>query len=923
VNSACAYRFGEFRFQPHRSELFRGEERCKLGSRAIAILALLVERAGLLVTTADIVEHVWPGIFVEENNLRVHLSALRKILGESSSEGTYIVNEPGRGYRFAVPVRQEAAVSSHEIQPRPVRRGISPPMPLGRLVGREADLDALVDRISSARLLTLVGPGGMGKTSLALSAVPRVAAAYEDGVCFIDLSPVSDAEAAPAAFAAALRISAARSAVLEDVAAELRDQRVLLLIDNCEHLAAGVAVMIERLLRTCPEISVLATSREPLRCPGEVIQTVGPLSLPPQRSHSTAQSAGTFAAVQLFSEVSADGALPIMLSDENAAVVVRICRSLDGVPLAIELGAACAGLLGLDTLADGLDDRLDLLTRGPRNLERHQSLRAMLDWSYELLDDDEILTFARLGVFRLMFDTEAAISIVAPARRADVLRSLGSLVTKSLVSIERHGLSVTYRLLETTRSYALQKLGETADRAATYRRYADYVLRGLKIAELEWTTRTKEEWWNQHGSRLDDVRNALDWAFGIDGDLGTATALAISSGQLWLGTSQLADYRTLIETLLKRMDLAGVPETRERLLLTSIVSILMFNVEGPGSAMRDASLEALRLARSLEDIPGQLASLWALMGSSVLGDYQLGMGYSREFEAVAARQGSLQSKAVAERIVALSHYRLGEFESSRMMSERSIKTDTSAQVGYGEVIRYDQDTTVRANLAPTNWMLGHILPAQAMIDASVEMALSNRNPHSLCYILADCALPLALWMEDRSLIERYIAILFETSEDNGFAYYSRRASWLSGALAIRDGRLTRDAARLRADFGNIPHFSRETLISVEPSLVDDIAVDRAVSGKAGWSTAEVLRAEGERRAAAGDRSEADALFRQAIDVAKRQRALAWELRATSSLAVLHDDYTLLAAILAQYADSDVSPDLTRGREIAAVAGFVV
>ena len=358
---------------------------------------MLVERAGELVTKEELVARVWPDTVVDESNLRAQMAALRKALGDGRDGARYVATVPGRGYRFVAPVaRSTEPVTRGELgagaQELPVR--------LVRTVGRAEVVAAIGSRLQRRRFLTIVGPAGIGKTTVALAVAEALSASYEHGAAYLDLAASSDARLAPSALAAALGLASISEDPVPGVIAHLRDRQMLLVLDSCEHVVEAAAVMAEQILKGAPGIHLLATSREPLRAEGESVHRLAPREVPLPSSELTAAEALTFSAVELFVERAAAGLDGFALTDANAPLVAEICSRLDGIALAIELVAGRVDALGVAGVAARLDDRFRLLTSGRRTaLPRHQTLSAALDWSYEFLPEEERALLRRLAVF--------------------------------------------------------------------------------------------------------------------------------------------------------------------------------------------------------------------------------------------------------------------------------------------------------------------------------------------------------------------------------------------------------------------------------------------------------------------------------------------------------------------------------------------
>lgn len=449
--------FARFSLLPSQRLLLRDGTPIRIGARALDALLALAARPGELVTKEELTTQLWPGTFVDPVNLRVNIAALRKALGDS--EGRLIHTDPGRGYRFTGEVRHGAQ------PPSPSAIAEAPtcqlPVTVTRLIGRSDFIDSLVDQLPRRRLITIVGPGGIGKTRVAIACAETLAGSYRDGVRFVDLTMVDERASVADAVARVLDIASNATDPLHDVMQYLANRQMLLVMDNCEHIVDAAAGLIEAISAGAPGVHILATSREALRVRGEWVRSLPPLASPPEAQNVTAAVALSYSAVELFVERAAGAEEGFQLSDMNAPVVGEICRRLDGVALAIELAAAEVHVLGLAWMAAHLDDRLWFLSHGGRTaVARHQTLTAMLDWSYQLLSEQERETLQRVAAFSSDFTLSEAIAISAGNGIGDVqvVCAVGGLVAKSLAMSDVRGSVTRYRLPETTRAYACAKL---------------------------------------------------------------------------------------------------------------------------------------------------------------------------------------------------------------------------------------------------------------------------------------------------------------------------------------------------------------------------------------------------------------------------------------------------------------------------------
>lgn len=465
------FSFGPFKLVPQQALLLENGIPVRLGSRVMEILTLLVDRSPETVPHREILDHVWPDTSVDDISLRVNLTALRKALREHERDVRYIVNTPGYGYRFAAPVVRTQGFENKNILHSNV------PKSLMQLVGRDSAVETIAHELQRRRFVTITGPGGIGKTSVALAVTNQLFSRYRDGALLVDLASVSDVHLVADTLASALQIPELIGTDLPQVLRHLHERQVIVILDNCDHVVEAAAHLAESLLKNSGMIAVIATCREPLRAEGERVFRLGGLETPPGSSPVRSAEALEFSAIRLFMDRADAGAVPFMLTDADAPALAQLCRSLDGIPLAIELAAARVGLFGITGLIARLADNFSLLTGGRRTAQpRHKSLQANLDWSYNLLSTSERTLLTRLSIFRTCFTEEAAAAIAACEKisASDVLLGLTELTRKSLAIAKLHGSTVVYRLLETTRVYYACKLSEHPERADLYKRLAHF-----------------------------------------------------------------------------------------------------------------------------------------------------------------------------------------------------------------------------------------------------------------------------------------------------------------------------------------------------------------------------------------------------------------------------------------------------------------
>ena len=696
-------RFGAARLDLAQRRLLIDEAPARLGARAFDILVALVERRDRAVGKNELFELVWPGVVVEENNLQVHISTLRKLLGPQS-----IATIPGRGYRFTASLTSslnDAAVpatsvaSKAETQPEP-------------LYGRAGDLLAVSDLLLQHALVSIVGAGGIGKTRLAQALAVAAREQFAGRMWWVELSQLSDGAAVPAAIAQALGVSRSDDRpALQTVSALLRHGRSLLVLDNCEHVLDAAADSVNTLLADVPDLRVMVTSQEPLRLPPEHVYRLEGLA-----SDSATE---TPAAVALFVARARAADPRLQPTSAQLMTIADICRRLDGLPLAIELAAARVRLLGIDGLRARLDERFNVLTGGTRSvLRRHQTLRATLEWSHQLLSAAEGAVFRRLGVFVGGFSLELAQAVASDDQldQWTVLDLLGHLVDKSLV-VADSGDAPRYRLLETTRAFALEQLAAAGETPQLLRRHADAMLEFARHVEAgHW--RWSEEAQRRHNAELDNMRAAIDWAAAAAGTRGLACALFANSRRLWLNHELMNEGIDCGKRLLPLpSDLDVEVEAQFNLALAHL------GYQGGPQECFDAALRATELFRRLGDTFRLIDCLiWTVMVATHRGESQHREAALAEAEALIDDDAPARQRAA----LALAHARhfayVGDFESARSWAERQAAIYRQSGLELGELMGL---TTA----AWYNCALGNVDEAIVSLEAAVAAFRSINAPY--------------------------------------------------------------------------------------------------------------------------------------------------------------------------------------------------
>ena len=870
--------FGSFELDGARRLLLDSGVPVRLGSRAFEILLALVERAGEVLSKSELIARAWPGLYVEQSNLRVHIAVLRKALRDTHVSSRYIRSISGRGYSFIAPVARRRGMP--ETAPAAVDPPLRPPTMRNYVIGRDRAVEDIVRRLEERRLVTIVGPGGIGKSTAALAAAEQLAARHARKVCLADLSVIDDPKHVATTLATAVGISILASDPVGSLIAYLRDIRMLLVLDNCEHVIEGVAPIVERVIENATPVDVLITSREPLLVKEESIYRLSALASPPLQDSLTAEEARKFPAIELFVERATGSFEDFTLTDENARDVAALCVRLDGIPFAIELAAARVGLLGVRGLLSQVDGRLMLLSKGRRTAQpRHQSLRAMLDWSYQTLAPHEQSILRRVSVFRGSFSGRSAAEVASDrdVPSETVEDGLITLAGKSLLSTELDDETMSYRLLQTTRMYALEKLeAEPTELATALRRHAEHHCSVLLHAQSEWESLTRRQWLEKYGRSIDDVRAALDWAFSPDGDAALGASLTVASLPFGFQLAQIEEFMRRAEKALDTLAGLSPAQPIAELRLAAALAVLRSNTGAADDLVTAAFARAADLAERLGVAKLQVEPLTSQAVFQLeLGNYSDAVTACGRLAQVAAASGDPLAVLIAERAAAQAYHFAADHERSRALAERVLRHPARAiPLAYSQA-PVDKGVSMRIILARILWLQGRPDEALRVIEESLARAASD-GPFAMCQALALGACPIALWRGD-GLAQRWIAELLQFS----MRYTLMR--WHSLGLCFQD---EDSAERPRTPASAM---QRDLLATVSERWIDAVTIARARSERSSWCAPEVLRVAAEvdlqgRGSAA--HAQAEARFTEAIERARAQRALAWELRAATSLARL-------------------------------------
>ncbi|WP_144149143.1 ATP-binding protein [Paraburkholderia sp. BCC1884] len=779
----------------------------RLGSRAFDMLAVLIAANGELVSKKELLKKVWPDTVVDDSNLQVQMSALRKLLGENRG---LIQTVSGRGYRLlsggapdAIAVPPRPALEPDEFAPRS-RVPNNLPAHYPALIGRAKAIEDVSLALALAHHVTLVGSGGIGKTCLAIEVARGLLNAFEDGVHLVSLASTADVNSVLAAFAASLGLDPSSGPLtLARLSNELSGRRVLFVLDNCEHILGPAAELAETLSGVSEDLRVLATSREPLRVTGEHLYRVPSLALPAKDDTSSALL--NCSSVELF--IARARAIDARFSSDesNVQLMATVCRRLDGIPLAIELAAARAAILGVQTLADHLDDRFNMLTGGNRTaLPRHQTLKATLDWSHGLLDEAERTTLRRLAIFVNGFTMEAAIAIVGDGalRELDVIAAVMGLVEKSLVVVRMEGGSTSYRLLETTRDYAMQRLDDNGERRLVTLHHARYFLSLLERDESNRrnVARSFSDGWHlRMHELLDDLRAALAWALSPKGDEALGEKLAVKVVFLLYELSLVDECCTWARRALESVvgTQQGARSThclRVRMQLQAALAAALVYVNGPNRETVGIWSEILGSAIALGDHAFEARALWGMWNASQSsGAARNALAFARRFASLASEMDDASGAVLGYRLLGIASHYAGDQQRARASLEQLLVHSENLQhrLPLGQSV--DQRIVGRATLARVLWLQGCRDQALQMAQDCAAEACHQQPAIVASYVLVEALIPLLLLSDKRALAAGAIALLHDVSARAGLNVAQVCARCFDEYLRSQD---TGDAPRL-------------------------------------------------------------------------------------------------------------------------------
>lgn len=918
--------FGPFLLDQRSRKLYCAHNEVRLGDRAMDLLLALARQKGELVSKEKLFAAAWPDVFVQDANLKVTIAYLRRAFREHDPNTDYINTVVGRGYWLSVDGR------APEIRNHAMCASVEPGLPaIPMIVGRDQEISALRSAIATNRLVTVAGPGGIGKTTVAIAA----AQIFEDegggAVTFVDLGGITGEEFVISALAAALGVTVPGDPV-PAIVSILSRRPALLVLDTCEHVLAAVAHICEVLLGNCPNVRMVTTSRQVLRAKSEAVVWLPPLTFPPANAANDLQTVLTYSAPAMLLARACEQHRGFFVREEEAPALAEICRRLEGLPLALELVSPRLAERGVSALLAELDQRfLTLARETPGGPKRQQTLLLTLRWSYETLTSQEATVLRAVSAFSGTFDTAGAVKVALDAgfRPDEIFDAIVGLRSKSMLSLDQEVLEPRYTLLDSTRAFCRGLLEKSGEISSVASRHACLQLELLTEAGTSRGTMPGRRWRRAHGGLLGDLRSALDWSLGRSNDPVLGMRLVAAGLPLWQEMSLSAEIgrncrRALAE--LRRLDF--VDKSLELALVGGLASVSTYL---PDESEQATALfrRTIALAREMQDASAECRALAAYA------TYELMPGRGgavaetlAEMRAAVLATGDRTARWEEEQLSAQWEIRICDFETALRRVERLFTELQDDAEQAAPRFQIHQKMNVEVQLAALHWLTGRPQRAAAFAEVAARDASQVEHGLTLIHCLAQGVVWTLLQCRDHAGVKDHIDSLRNAIFRHGMAAWIPVADCYSVVVDAMEGE-NPDPARLRAAFDAIRsgmvqlrHDARYAMLT-EAMLANGQAKDAALViehvfslNSRPWGHCEFLRLRAATESAFARPREAETILREAVRVARSTGSPAWELRSTYDLALLlggrgrrQEGQDLLEPIATRFNDEPAGGDL--------------
>jgi predicted ATPase/DNA-binding winged helix-turn-helix (wHTH) protein len=945
-DTADGLSFGPFSLSVSQRLLAREGVSIELGARAMDLLIALTSAPNKLISKQDLISRVWPDVIVEEGSLRFHMTGLRKALGDGQDGARYITTIAGRGYCFVAPITRSRAPPAVRAE-GDFRHAILPGR-LDRMVGREEDVLRLSDKLMKSRMVTIVGVGGVGKTTVATAVAHHVAPNFNGAVLFADCGMLNDSGLVAAGIASMLGLPVGSNDVRPSLLAYLCDKQILLILDTCEHLIDAIADLVANIIEAAPHVYLLATSREALRIEAESVYRLDTLACPPDDPEISTKAILSFPAIQLFMERAAASGASLDVGDRDVRVVASICRKLDGMALALELAARRVETYGLLEIAKLLDRHLTLGWAGSRTAPpRQKTLQATLDWSFGLLTEMERVVLRRLAIFVGDFTLDAAmeVSSTPELNQLATFAAIESLVAKSLLATRPIGATMRYRLLDTTRAYALQSLADE-DRAGVAARHAVYYQRWLEQFGSDWPSLSTGLERVPHFISINNARAALEWCFGENGDVEVGIRLAASAVPVFQVMSLFPECQRWSERALLALDDALRGSVEEMHLQAGLGISLMY-MQGGRNTSQVALGRALQIAEERGNALDQLRILGPLnMLKMRTGDFNAALHYARRCSKLASTMTDAATAELGHFFLGNSLHFTGDLAGARIELEAAVKGAPGPQRTPASYVGFEGRHLAGGILARNLWLQGY--PAQAEVRARQTIRDAAELDHSLTLCIALLGgIAVFLWRDDLRSAEEHIEWLISRAGLHFLSPYVSVARGFEAEVAIRRGDVRPGLETLRQCVEKLHAANYEVFTTMlEISIVKGLAaigeigegmtrIDRTIdlvekNGDLCYMP-ELLRMRGNlvRSTPAASTDDAETCFMRSLEYSRKIGARAWELRAATDLATLwvgdgraRDARALLQPVFEQFSEGLDTADLMAAERLLAKTALI-